>query len=95
MRPLPRLESGQISCAILGYFIVSATLNQKPGHLHKVGAALELLDGNSAVAQNPLYAVDEGNGIRAAPRIPVARLQGNESGSIPATQRERIAWSLG
>jgi hypothetical protein len=38
----------------------------------------ELLDGNAAVAQDPLLAVDEGDGALAGARVAVARVEGDE-----------------
>ena len=59
-----------------------ATEDQQPGDLDEIGVLGELLDGNAAIAENALVAVDEGDSALADPAIAQRGVVGNQAGLV-------------
>jgi len=83
------------------------THNQQMGDLDKGGFLRQFLDGNPAVAQNPLLPINKGNLAAAGARVAITFVQrdaaslvaqgGNVNGPLSLTaryNRERIALSV-
>ena len=56
--------------------------NQQPGRLDEIGMVGELLDGDAAIAEDALLAVDEGDRALADGRIGQRRVVGGQAGCI-------------
>ena len=56
--------------------------NQHPRHLDEAGLGGELLDGDAAIAEDALLAVDEGDGAAADARVAQGRVVGDQAGLI-------------
>ena len=56
--------------------------DQQPGRLDEVGLGGELLDGDAAVAEDALLAVDEGDGAAAGAGVAQRRVVGDQAGLV-------------